>query len=117
MYGHVIRMLEYSDHNHEPQYVHVVLICVHNGIEQTRLDGLVKGNYASCKTKIVEKRGLLTLILVLYVSRASSKTIFFHSLQDALFIGASLETQVNTRWQQVSLISPSHNSYTRSTTT
>ncbi len=40
-----------------------------------------------------------------------------HSLQEALFIGASLETQVTTRWQQVSLISPSHNSYTRGTTT
>ncbi len=40
-----------------------------------------------------------------------------HTLQEAPFIDASLETQVTTRWQQVSLISPSHNSYTRGTTT
>ncbi len=40
-----------------------------------------------------------------------------HSPQEALFSGASLETQVTTRCQQVSLISPSHNSYTRGTTT
>ncbi len=40
-----------------------------------------------------------------------------HALQEALFSGASLETQVTTRWQQVSLISPSHNLYTRGTTT
>ncbi len=36
-----------------------------------------------------------------------------HSLQEALFSGVSLEIQVTTRWQQVSLILPSHNSYTR----
>ncbi len=39
-----------------------------------------------------------------------------HSLQKALFSEAPLETQVTTRWQQVSLISPSHKSYTRGTT-
>ncbi len=37
------------------------------------------------------------------------------SLQEALFSGASLELQVTTRWQQVSLISPSQNSYTTGT--
>ncbi len=40
-----------------------------------------------------------------------------HSLQEVLFSGAPMETQVTIRWQQVSLILPSHNSYTRSTTT
>ncbi len=43
--------------------------------------------------------------------------LYTHSLQEALFSGASLETQVTTRWQQVSLISLSYNSYTRGTTT
>ncbi len=37
-------------------------------------------------------------------------------LQEALFDGASLVTQFTTRWQEVSLISTSHNSYTRGTT-
>ncbi len=47
----------------------------------------------------------------------AGRNVLCYSLQEALFSGASLETQVTTRWQQMSLIAPSRNLYPSCTTT